>query len=313
MSPRDTPLGAGTEFDLIRSLRAHWGDVAVGIGDDAAVLPVPRGEQLVLSTDATVENVHFRSEWLAWEEVGYRAVTAALSDLAAMAAAPLGVLVALELSTPARDAVLQLAGGIADAARSAGTVILGGNLAHAGAFSMTTTVVGCAHAPLRRSGGRPGDLLYVTGALGGPAAALSAWLAGATPEPLHRARFARPVARIAEASWLAVRGASACIDVSDGLGGDVGHLAAAGDLAIEVQLERVPVVQGASERDAITGGEEYELLLLARAPLPETEFAERFGIPLTPIGRVLESGCDVRFTRDGRRVAAPAGYDHFSR
>lgn len=313
MSARDTPLGAGAEFDLIRMLRARWGDVAAGIGDDAAVLRVPRGEQLVLSTDATVENVHFRAEWLSWEEVGYRAVTAALSDLAAMAAAPLGLLVAIELSPAARDALLPLADGIADATRSAGTVIVGGNLAHADAFSMTTTVVGSAHTPLGRAGGRPGDLLYVTGVLGGPAASLRAWLSGSSPQPDHRARFARPVARIAEARWLALRGAAACIDVSDGLGGDVGHLAAAGDLAIEVQLERVPIAAGASEQDAITGGEEYELLILARAPLPETEFAERFGIPLTPIGRVLESGGDVRFTRDGRRVAPPAGYDHFSR
>lgn len=313
MSAGDTPLGRGAEFDLIRAMRDRWGDLATGIGDDAAVLRPPRGEKLIVSTDASVEGVHFRREWLSWQEIGYRAVTAALSDLAAMAAVPSGVLVSLELSDAGRAVALDIADGIGDAVRSAGALILGGNVSRASYVSITTTVLGSAFSPLERSGGRPGDLLYVTGSLGGPAAALRAWQSNAQPSPEARARFARPVARIRESRWLAARGAVAAIDVSDGLGGDAGHLAAASDVSIEVQLERVPLLAGVTDEDAIGGGEEYELLVLSRAPLPEAEFVDQFGIPLTLIGRALGAGANLVFTRDTQRVAAPKGYDHLSR
>lgn len=309
----DTPLGRGAEFDLIRAMRERWGELAVGIGDDAAVLRPARGEQLIATTDASIENVHFRREWLTWEEIGYRAVTAALSDLAAMAAIPSGILIALAITDDTRACIGDIADGIGAAARASGAMILGGNVARSAQFSITTTALGVAFTPLTRSGARPGDLLYVTGTLGGPAAALRAWKAGVAPAPDVRARFARPAARIREARWLAAHGGVAAIDISDGLGGDVGHLAAASDVTIEVQLERVPCWPQATEEDAIGGGEEFELLVLARAPLAEREFRERFDLPLTLIGRAMESGAGVRFTRDGKRVAAPTGYDHLSR
>jgi len=301
------------EFDLIRQMRERWGPLAADIGDDAAVLRVPRGEQMVVSTDAAIENVHFRREWLSLSEIGYRAVTAALSDLAAMAASPKGVLVSLELSPETLDRLLELADGIGDAVKAAGTVVLGGNLGRGDTLAITTTVIGSAYTPLRRAGARPGDLLYLTGSLGGPKAALTALLAKKTLAPALRARFAHPASRIAEARWLAARGAIAAIDISDGLAGDAGHLAAASDVALDIQAERVPVFTGASADDALGGGEEYELLLASRVPLPESEFASQFRIPLTAIGRVVEGPQGVRFTRDGKRVAAPAGYDHFSR
>ncbi|HEY8176857.1 MAG TPA: thiamine-phosphate kinase [Gemmatimonadaceae bacterium] len=310
---RDFALGPGNEFDLIRRLRDRWGPLAVDIGDDASVLRVPRGEQMVVSTDAAIEDVHFRRDWLTLREIGYRAVTAALSDLAAMAASPQGVLVSLQLSPRAREGLMELADGIGDAVRAAGTVVLGGNLAHGDVLGITTTAVGSAFTPLTRAGARPGDLLYVTGALGGPHAALRAFEAKTTLAPELRARFAHPTARIAEARWLAVRGALAAIDISDGLSGDAAHLAAASDVAIEIQRERVPTFAGATIDDALAGGEDYELLLVARTPLPEAEFAKHFAIPLTAVGRVIEGKPGVHFTRAGTRVAAPPGYDHFSR
>jgi thiamine-monophosphate kinase len=309
----DVALGPGIEFDLIRSLRDRWGPLAADIGDDASVLRVPRGEQMVVSTDVAIEDVHFRRDWLTLQEVGYRAVTAALSDLAAMAASPQGVLVSLQLSPGAREGLMELADGIGDAVRAADTVVLGGNLARGDTLAITTTVVGSAFTPLTRAGARPGDLLYVTGALGGPNAALRALNAKKTLSAELRARFAHPAARIAEARWLAARGAFAAIDISDGLAGDAAHLAAASDVAIEIQSERVPVFAGATTDDALAGGEEYELLLVARTPLPEDEFPKRFAIPLTPVGRVIEGKPGVHFTRAGKRAAAPPGYDHFSR
>jgi thiamine-monophosphate kinase len=308
-----TQLGPGTEFDLIRAMVAHWGALAVGIGDDASVLAPTRGEQLVISTDSALEQVHFRADWLSLHDSGYRSVTAALSDLAAMAAEPRGVLLALTIPPELQDRLLELADGIAEAVRDAGTVILGGNLAHGASLGITTTVVGSAYAPLPRSGARAGDLIYVTGALGGPSAALRALQSGATPPAALQQRFARPAARIREARWLAARGAVAALDISDGLAGDAAHLAAASGVAIEIQVERLPRFAGASEDDALAGGEEYELLVAARTPFDVEEFHARFGIPLTAIGRVGAGPVDVSFARDGKRVAAPRGYDHFSR
>src|SRR5688572_2307707 len=206
MNGETLALGPGAEFDLIRQLRERWGSLAPRLGDDAAVLQIPRGEQLVVSTDAALEGVHFRLDWLSHREIGYRAVTAALSDLAAMAAVPRGVLLSLQLSADAREHLLELADGIADAVRAVDTVVVGGNLARGDLLGITTTVLGAAYAPLGRGGAQPGNLLYATGLLGGPRAALRALESGRTPDPHLRERFAHPTARVAEARWLVTRG-----------------------------------------------------------------------------------------------------------
>ena len=309
---KEVPLGAGREFDLIRVMRARWGALAVGIGDDAAALEVPRGEQLVVTTDAAIEGTHFDRAWLRLDEIAYRATTAALSDLAAMAARPLGILVALELPADGNGDAERLADGIGAACRTAGTVIRGGNIATGGRLSITTTALGSAFTPLLRSGARAGDRVYVTGRRGGPAAAVRAFRAGVDPAPAVRDRFARPTARLAEARWLATRGASAAIDISDGIGGDAAHLAAASGTAVEIDLDLVPALDGA-EREDVTGGEEYELLVTAAGELPADAFEQAFGIPLTPIGQVASGSAEARFTRGGRRVATPRGHDHLSR
>src|SRR4051812_35899746 len=118
MSQRDTRLGPGGEFDAIREILAQLGDAASGVGDDASVLDVPRGDRIVVSTDTAVEHRHFRPEWLEPEEVAYRAVTAALSDLAAMAAQPIGILWALNVSEPWKAKLPRLADGAREAARA---------------------------------------------------------------------------------------------------------------------------------------------------------------------------------------------------
>jgi len=305
-------LGPGKEFDLIRRINKRLGKLAVGIGDDAAVLGVPRGDQLVVSTDTAIEDVHFRSAWLTPREIAYRAVTAALSDLAAMAATPKGVLVSLALAPRDVTHIDQLADGIGDAVRAAKTVVLGGNVARADTLGITTTVLGSVFSPLSRAGARPGDCIYVTGSLGAPAAALRALLKRRKPEKGIRERFVHPHARIEEARWLAARGAVAAIDISDGLAADAGHLAAASGVAIEIASERVPVFAGATERDALAGGEEYELLVASRAPLPDAEFASRFKVPLTLIGRARQ-GSKVSIRKDGKRVATPSGHNHLVR
>jgi len=309
---RDTSLGGGREFDLVRRMQERWGTLAVGLGDDAAVIDVPRGDRLVASTDAAVEGVHFRRDWLPLDAIAYRAATAALSDLAAMAAQPLGLLVALELPSTDEALVDALADGIGAAARAAGTVIRGGNIASSQALAITTTVLGAAHAPLARSGARPGDVVYVTGVLGGPAAAVRALRAGSRPADAWMERFARPVARVAEARWLAARGATAMIDISDGLGGDASHLAAASGCVVEIDLDRVPLLTGAEPGD-VGGGEEYELLVAAPSGLDMAAFERACGTRLTAVGRAVRGGAEARFTRSGARVATPRGHDHLSR
>ena len=306
-------LGPGAEFDAIRTMVDRWGDLACGIGDDAAVLSIPRGDRLIASVDTAIEGQHFRNGWLTAREIGYRAVTAALSDLAAMAAQPLGVLIALALPPRWMDAVGELSDGIGDAVATASTRILGGNTAAADTFAITTTVLGSAFAPLYRDGLRDGDAIYVTGHLGGPAAALAAWRRGETPIVEHRERFAHPRARLHEARWLADRGATAAIDISDGLAADLRHLAAGSGIGIDVDLERVPLVTGVDDLQTASSGEEYELVVATPTPFAADEFEARFGVPLTLIGRANRSHDGVILMRNGERVANPPGYDHLSK
>ena len=310
------PLGPGREFDVIRDLVRRWGTAARGIGDDAAILDVPLGTRLVASTDATVENVHFRRTWLTPEEIGYRAATAALSDLAAMAAQPIAMLVAIVVPVTWRADVGALADGIGDASRSFNAPITGGNLTGGTELALTVTVLGYAAHPLARSNARVGDGIYVTGTLGGPRCAIDAWESGRTPHGEHHSRFARPSARIREAVWLASHGATAAIDVSDGLAADVRHIATASRVDAFVELDALPVVSHVSALDALRSGEEYEIVVTAPRPIAEHEFAREFSIPLTRVGTVVAPGAvpgTVRVRSHGAFVDLPDGHDHFSR
>ena len=307
------PLGAGEEFDAIRAMLKVWGAKAAGIGDDAALLSVPAGESLVASTDASFEGVHFRRDWLTPREIGARAAAAALSDLAAMAATPIGLLLALGVPSDWRADLEALAQGVGELAASAECPIVGGNITHAAELSLSLTVLGASARPLTRAGARPGDLLYVTGALGGPKAALSAFLAGERPRDVDRARFAAPRPRLAEAHWLAERDASAAIDISDGLVADAGHVAAASGVHLVLDVPSLPCIAGISPESAASSGEEYELLVAfpADARVDAVAFGERFGIPLTKVGRVTEGG-GVSLDGAGDRVDLSPGHDHLS-
>jgi thiamine-monophosphate kinase len=303
-------LGSGPEFDAIRQMTARWGRRAHGIGDDAAIVRLPRGDSLVASVDTATEGVHFRAGWLTPREISYRAVVAALSDLAAMAAQPTGVLVAMTIPQRWRSALMDLADGIADAVDVVGTVIRGGNLSDGRDLSITTTVFGASFAPLRRSGAKVGDSLFVTGHLGAPAMALGLFEAGNAPGAF-RDRFAHPVPRVAEARWLANHGATAAIDISDGLVADAEHLATASDIRLEVAATQIPLFPGADIDVAIASGEEYELLITGPADLDAAQFTRRFGIPLTRIGVANPSTNDARVVVHGTAATAH-GHDHFS-
>jgi thiamine-monophosphate kinase len=307
---RNIALGPGREFDIVRTLLDEWGRSAERIGDDAAVLEVPAGERVVVTTDTSVEGVHFRREWLNQFEIGYRATVASLSDLAAMGARPLGIVIALTLPDGDEQATRELAIGIREGASAVMCPIVGGDLSSGVALSLTITALGSVAKPLTRAGARVGDKVYVTGVLGGPDAALRSWLAGKEPDERNRARFAAPVPRIEPAIGLAARGATSAIDISDGLIGDARHIAAASNVAIEIDAERVPLIAGVSVEQAIASGEEYELVVTAK-DIDTTRFAEEYGLELTEIGRVVAGAPRVILLRDGRPIPTPSGFDHF--
>ena len=317
-------LGPGREFDRVRHIAAALGARASGLGDDCAVLD-SSDRALAVSTDVSVEGVHFRRDWLTREEIGWRATAAALSDLAAEGAEPAGVLVALTVPEVAHDAdVTAVMTGAGAAAEAVGAAVLGGDLSAGPAWSLAVTVLGWAPRPVTRSGARPGDGIWVTGMLGGPRAALEAWRRNEPPDPVARAAFAHPAPRIAAGLWLAGHGARAMIDVSDGLGADAAHLAAGSDVAITLELERVPVAMAAvteanrlgipPERFAAESGEEYELLVaLPQSFDPDTvqDLRRAAGVGLTRVGTVA-AGAGVRARLESVDVTL-AGYDHFHR
>lgn len=303
-------LGPGKEFDLVRVLLAEWGKAAQRIGDDAAVLDVPAGERLVISTDTSVEGIHFRRDWLNSFEIGYRATAASLSDLAAMAARPLGILIALTLPDANKAEAREIATGIREGASAVLCPIIGGDLSSGTELSLTITAVGSAAHPLARSGAKIGQRVYVTGRLGGPAAAVRAWRAGSEPTEYDRARFAGPVPRIEPGIGLAGRGATSGIDVSDGLMADISHLAAASKVCIEIDAERIPRVPGVSAVQAASSGEEYEIVVTA-PEIDTAQFSEEFGLELTEIGRVVAGTPGIALMQEGRRIVAPQGFDHF--
>ncbi len=305
-------LAPGPEFDLVRAFLARWGESARGVGGDCASLDLPDGERLVVSIDTSVEGVHFLRPWLTPREIGYRAAAAAWSDIAAVAARPLGALLAVTASADWTADLPDVAEGIGDAARAVGAPVVGGDTTAGPALVITLTVLGSAAHPLTRAGARVGDRVYLTGTLGGPAAAVGAWRAGASPDEAARARFAHPTPRVREAQWLAARGATGAIDLSDGLLADVGQLAAASGVRVVVDLDRVPRWRGLSALDAAASGEEYELVVTAPVAIDGVAFARELALPLTYIGDVVEGETGVDARLGGRRVDPAPGYQHFS-
>lgn len=309
-SSENIALGPGKEFDIVRSLLEEWGKSAERIGDDAAVLDVPRGEKLVVSTDTSLEGVHFRRDWLDNFEIGYRATAASLSDLAAMGARPLGLLIALTLPEGDGQEARTIATGIREGASAVLCPIVGGDLSAGKVLALTITALGSVARPLSRAGAKAGQRVYVTGRLGGPAAALRALEAGKQPSDRDRARFAHPVPRIDAAIALAERGATAAIDVSDGLIADLSHIAAASKVCIEIDLARIPRLDGISALEAAGSGEEYEIVVTA----PEIDlarFSSELGLDLTEIGRVVGGSPHVELLENGKKIKAPRGFDHF--
>ena len=315
-----SPLGPGAEFDRIRSIIQLLGNTAGGLGDDCALIR-SGNTFMALSTDVSVEGIHFRREWLSLREVGWRAAAAALSDLAAEGAGPVGLLTAITVPAAATDSdLLEVMAGVGTAAEFANAQVIGGDLSTGPVWSLALTVMGRADRPITRAGARPGDQLWVTGELGAGRVALEAWQRNREPPPLARARFAHPEPRIAAGQWLARNGATAMIDLSDGIAGDARHLAAASNTEMTIDLEALPiaadVLPEAAGRGISAGqfaaeaGEDYELLVALPSDFTgQATFVRECGIKLSRIGRV-NPGSGVRFMSQGTQLQL-AGFNHF--
>jgi thiamine-monophosphate kinase len=263
------------ELGLLAELEQRG--LAEQIEDDAAELE----PGLVVTQDSLVEGVHFRLDWLSWQELGFRAAAVNISDLAASGARPEALLVSLGLPGETElDDVLSLYVGIAEA----GVPVRGGDTAEAASVFVSVTAIGRAQRVPGRSGAEPGDELVVTGSLGAAGAAF------------REQRFACPPLRVDEGVELA-RDAHAMLDLSDGLALDAGHIAARSGCRLVIELEQVPLAPGATHED-LAFGEDYELL--AATPDPG-EF--------TVIGR-CEPGSGVEIRKEGRLVAL-SGWEHF--
>lgn len=298
--------------------------VRVGAGDDCAIV---RGEGLALSVDMSVEGVHFLRDWLQPEEIGYRATAAALSDLAAVAATPIGILASLAIdAADAHDVAPRIMEGARAAAAGARAVLLGGDMSRTtGPLTLDIVAVGNTLRPVLRRGAREGDSLWVTGELGAASAAVRAWQRGGIPEAAARLAFALPTPRLAEAAWLAARGVlDALIDISDGLAGDASHLAAASAVRIVIDGAAVPIHpvvraetpdQEHALRLALGGGEDYELCFAAPPGAVERiaeSFIDTFDLHLTRVGTVHAGSGVLLRTRGGSVIDMPlAGHDHF--
>lgn len=314
------------ESRLIAGIRRRVkpsGSVVEGIGDDAAVLRVPRGHEVLVTTDCSLERVHFDRRWHTPEVVGHRCLTRGLSDIAAMGGIPRAAFLSLAVRRDLSQSWIDrfFSGFLALARRHAVSLAGGDTAASRGGVLADIVVVGSVPRgkAVRRSGARPGDWIYVSGSLGGAAAGLE-WLrqAGkATPRqaqayPAHFSPCPRlKLGRTLRERWKV----SAMIDISDGLSTDLGHLCHESDTGADIWAEAIPLARAGRPartvqlETALHGGEDYELLFTAPIRLPR----KIAGIPVTAIGRMTKLR-GMRLTgREGSGALKPGGWEHFRR
>ena len=311
MDPRRTVADLG-EFGLIDAIQKHLPAPPEGetwSGDDAAVVPSPEGK-LVITTDLLVEHVDFDLSYCSPTSIGVKAMAVNASDVAAMGGIPSHAVATLALpSSTSVEVVEGIAEGLASAGAFVGITLVGGDISEASEISVGVTLVGSVDHPITRSGAEPGDLICVTGRLGGAAAGLRILREEIVGEEVDRPAITRlamrqlaPTPRIKEGRYVASLGGTAMIDVSDGLLADLTHLLDASRCGCDVDVDGVPIdedlialARRVPNLDplelALTGGEDYELLFTVPSPLRE-EFERAFDeidSSLTVIGEITEN------------------------
>jgi thiamine-monophosphate kinase len=316
----DATLADTGELDLVRALTARFAQgahVELGPGDDAAVLRTGDG-RVVATTDLLVEGVHFRRDWSPARDVGHKAAAQNLADVAAMGARPTSLLVGLGAPGELPTAwALELADGLAAECASIGASIVGGDVIRSDRVVLAVTALGelDGRAPVTRAGARPGDLVAVDGRLGWAAAGLAVLSRGFKSPRVLVDAHRRPAPPYDSGPAAARAGATAMCDVSDGLLSDVGHIAAASGVAIDLDLgalvpdepllEIARAMSGDAQRWVLTGGEDHALA----GCFPDLAAVAAAGLGWRVIGRV-EAGEGV--TVDGRHYAGDPGHRHFS-
>jgi len=315
----DVPL---PEKELIRRIHdwaAKRSGPGLGIGDDCAVLPIPRGHEVLVTTDFSLENVHFKRVWHPPESVGHRCLARGLSDIAAMGGEPLAVFLSLAMprSVPQSwiDGFLR---GLLKLADEFKTTLSGGDTAESpGGVLADIIVLGSVPKgkAVLRSGACPGDRIYVTGELGASAAAIALLSRGKRPRPSDFGSHFYPRPRVAVGCFLREKGlASAMIDISDGFSTDLGHICEESGVGAKLESEAIPVATAgkAALKFALHGGEDYELLFTSP---PRTRVPTRIaGVPVRQIG-VVTAGAQM-FLMDKKGVKKklrPQGWEHFKK
>jgi thiamine-monophosphate kinase len=311
----------------------------LGIGDDCALLTPRRGEELAVTTDLSIDGRHFRLNWHQPEAVGHRVLARGLSDLAAMGARPVAAFLSLGIPRSltaiaagrragTRTWVQRFLDGFLALAEAFNTPLAGGDLAESPVAVADIVLIGAVPRgrALLRSNAKPGDLLYVTGALGGAAAGLARLAQLASPAGPNPPRISKrleellaphiyPQPRITQGLWLQRRRlASAALDLSDGLSTDLAHLCQESGVAAEVDAAALPIRPAATMEQALHGGEDYELLFTTppAARLPRAIA----GVPVTRIGRILKPRAGrptmALILPQGTQPLEPRGWEHFS-
>ncbi len=316
-------VGELGEHALIGRIRARIprapSFVVVGIGDDAAVLEPERNALEVITTDSQVEGVHFDQNFVGAADIGHKALAVNLSDLAAMGAAPRVALLSLVLppAWPVAhvDALLD---GLTALAGRARISIVGGNIARSpGPLIVDVTVIGSVHRRgfLTRAGARAGDELYVTGTLGGAAAGLRTLRENPSAAGAGVDRYRRPEPRTRFGLMLGRnRAARACIDLSDGLADGVRQIGEASTLGAVIEADALPIEDGATLRDALGGGEDYELLFAVSPRMRSRLRSVRRLVKDLAVTRIGHLTADraMLLSRNGSTEELPAGFAHFA-
>lgn len=296
-----------------RQARAGPG-VLKGIGDDCAVLRIPIGHEALVTTDLSLEGIHFRRGWHSAESIGHRCLTRGLSDIAAMGGTPIAAFLSLALppALPQRW-VGRFVNGLTALANQFQVTLAGGDTAQSPDGILADIIV-LGSVPrgkaILRGGAQPGDKIYLSGSLGSSASALRRLLEGEKPNPRRWHSHFFPQPRIEVGQRLREsRLATAMVDLSDGLSTDLAHLCEESGVGAEVRADAVPRESGVSLELALHGGEDYELLFTA--PAKKIVPARIGDVAITEIGRVISGAGMFLIGRYGRKILRSQGWEHF--